>query len=220
MEKNVTVESTGSGSIPAPRRRKFPGLCQALAGKRERTEAEAKAEILHRLHTGSRQWYAILRWKLPERYVEDVFGQVTVDLAERLEKIDARTIVNVDAYIWRVCRNAATDQLRRAAAEAVALVRLAALPQPAVDHSDEVLADERKMITLGFLSEVLTERQAVAYTLRYYDGGLSGPEIAEALGISHASVRKDLSVAQKAVEEALNDPEVNQRLRSLLEDGR
>ncbi|MER6790243.1 sigma-70 family RNA polymerase sigma factor [Streptomyces sp. NPDC000658] len=193
----------------------------AFSRKRERTEAEVKEEVLSLLRTHETQWYGILRSKLPEYYVEDAFGQVSLRLTEILDQVDARTIKNPHAYIWRMCQNTATDRLRKAAAEARALVRYAALPQPAVEDDYKVFADERKKALVGFLSEVLTERQVVAYVLRHGDdSGLTGQEIAQALNISYSLVRKELSVAQKAVDEALDDPEVNQRLRDLLDDGR
>ncbi|MER6789108.1 sigma-70 family RNA polymerase sigma factor [Streptomyces sp. NPDC000658] len=195
----------------------------AFTRKRERTEAEVKEEILNLLHIHEKQWYGILRSKLPEHYVEDAFGQVSLRLIEVLDQVDARTIKNPTAYIWRMCQNIAIDRLRKAATEARALVRYAALPQPAVEDDYKVLADERQrqMTLMGFLSKVLTERQLVAYVLRHgHDEELTGQEIARALNISYSLARKELSVAQKAVDEALDDPEVNQRLRDLLDDGR
>jgi RNA polymerase sigma factor (sigma-70 family) len=215
MEKNVTVES--SGSVPAPRRRKFPGLPQVLTGKREQTEAEAKSEVLRHLNERQAYWYSILRKNLPERYVEDSYGQLCVNVTERLEVMDARDIVNVKAYIARVCVNVATDQLRRNAAEAAALVKVATLsPDDRVDDPDNLIASERQMILLGFLAEVLTERQSTIYVLRHVTK-LNGPEIALAMNISHDSVRTELKVAQRAVDQALDDPEVNKHLRGLLD---
>ncbi|MER5524852.1 sigma-70 family RNA polymerase sigma factor [Streptomyces sp. NPDC002677] len=215
MELNVTVES--SGSVPAPGRRKFPGLRQALVGKRERTEAEAKAEVLHHLAKYRTYWYKILRKNLPERYVDDAYGQLCVKVTERMEAMDARAITNIKAYIARVCANVATDQLRRNATEAGALVKFAALsPEDRVDDPDNLIASERQIVLLGFLIEVLTERQSTAYALRHLME-LKGPEIAVALDISYSLVRKELGAAQEAVDRALDDPEVNKRLRGLLD---
>ncbi|MFC8389894.1 RNA polymerase sigma factor [Streptomyces sp. NPDC057238] len=211
----MTVES--SGSIPAPRRRrKIPGL-MSFARKREWTAAEAREEILRRLDTRRAHWHGTLRQKLPERYVEDTFGQVCVKITEYVGRVDARTIKDFDGYIATACRNAAVDCLRSAASEAKALVRLAALPETVVDH-DEVVATERQVILLRFLTEVLTERQRVVYVLTHVND-FAGKDVAKALGISHDLVRKELSVAQKAVEAALDDEEVRQRLQGLL-DGR
>ncbi|MFI1293699.1 RNA polymerase sigma factor [Streptomyces sp. NPDC020792] len=188
----------------------------AFKRKSELTKAEAKEAILQYFVDHTSKWYGCLRSRLPERYVEDCFGKVQLDLTEQLEKIDARTIKVPAAYIWTMCCNVATDQLRKAGSEAKALVRLAALPQPSVVEHD-YLADETRAPLLGFLTEVLTERQAAAYLLRH-DDGFSGQEVAAALEIKYALARKELSIAQKAIDAALDDPEVNQRLRRLRGD--
>ncbi|MDG5807920.1 sigma-70 family RNA polymerase sigma factor [Streptomyces ossamyceticus] len=215
MEKNVTVES--SGSRPAPRRRKIPSLRQVLV-KCELTEAEAKAEVVGRLHEDRGYWYGILRKYLPEQHVEDAYGQVCVNITERLEQMDARDIGNVKSYISRACVNVAIDKLRSRAAEADALIKVAMLsPDDRVDDPDHLIANERQMVLLGFLRRELTERQSTAYVLRHVKQ-LKGPEIADALGIPYTLVRQELSKAQKAVNKALDDPEVNKLLRNLLKE--
>ncbi|MFE9240517.1 RNA polymerase sigma factor [Streptomyces sp. NPDC007007] len=151
---------------------------------------------------------------MPDRYVEDVYGQASVRISERLEKIDPLSIKDIDGYIARTCINCAIDQLRRSGREADMLVRLAALPEDVNDH-DEVVASERYLIVREVIAEVLTGRQHLAYVLRHVKE-LNAKEIGEVLGISHALARKELSAAQQALDKG----EVKGRLRALVQEER
>ncbi|MEU3522068.1 sigma-70 family RNA polymerase sigma factor [Streptomyces sp. NPDC006654] len=203
----MTQSVESSGSFPA-RRRMIPGLHQIISRKREQTWDEAKAEILRRLHERRPHWYSVIRAKLPEHHVEDVYGQASVRITEFVEENDPRSIKDFDGYIARICINCAIDQLRRSDAEAKALVKHGVPPE---GMDDDVVADsDGYLFVRKVMAEVLTERQHRAYVLRHVMK-LNSPEIGEVLGISHALARKELSKAQKA----LDREEVKVRLRSL-----
>lgn len=95
-----------------------------------------------------------------------------------------------EAWVRRVCANAAVSLLRRHAAELRALVRLGARPQPvALEPSAE-----------GFWDQVrqLPRRQAQAIALRYvYDLELA--EIAATMGCSVGAVKVHLSRARSTL---------------------
>ena len=214
-EKNKVTQSVeSSGSFPARRRGAIPDPRQALTLNREQTEADPAAEVLKRLADHRAYWYAVIRSKVPELYVEDAYGEACVRITENVAKHDPRRIVNIDAYIRRTCINCAIDQLRRKTAEAETLVKLGSMPETLVDD-DAVIASERYLIVREVLADVLTERQHISYVLRHVFK-LTSREIGERLEISHALARKDLSAAQKA----LDKEEVRHRLRTLLHDAR
>ncbi|GHB28883.1 hypothetical protein GCM10010306_021610 [Streptomyces umbrinus] len=217
----MTQSVKSSGSIPAQRRTPstFASLRQTITRKRELTEAMAQEEILGRLDSRRAHWYRVIGRKLPERYVEDVYGQVCLQIAEDFEKHDASTVKDVDGYIAKVCIRCASDKLRRHTTEAKALQNGKAQtamghPQAVNDH-DNVVARERYLIVRNVMAEVLTERQHLIYVLRHVKD-LNSPEIGAALDISAVLARKELSAAQKA----LDRKEVKQRLRSLLHEER
>jgi RNA polymerase sigma-70 factor (ECF subfamily) len=92
-----------------------------------------------------------------------------------------------EAWVRRVCANAAVSLLRRHAAELRALVRLGARPQPvALEPSAERFWDQVRQ---------LPRRQAQAIALRYvYDLELA--EIAATMGCSVGAVKVHLSRAR------------------------
>lgn len=210
----MTQSVESSGSFPTRRRGRIPSLRQAITHNRDQTAAEAKAKMLQRLTDRQTYWYAAIRRQVPERYVDDAYGNACVRITEYVAKHDPRTLRNVDAYIAKICINCAIDQLRRTKAEAKTLVKLGTLPETLVDE-DTVVTSERYLLVREVLASVLTERQHIAYVLRHVFH-LNSLEIGEQLEISHALARKELSAAQKA----LDKEEVRHRLRSLLQDPR
>jgi RNA polymerase sigma factor (sigma-70 family) len=102
-----------------------------------------------------------------------------------------------EAWVRRVCANQATSVLRRRAAEARAVLRLASAPAPAAVVQED---------TAEFWAQVrrLPRRQAQAAALRYvYD--LSVPEIAVTMGCSEGSVKVHLSRARAALADRFNE---------------
>ncbi len=205
----MTVES--SGPLPAPRRSKLKVL-QAIARKREQTQDEARTEVLRRLGDRRAYWHAVIRQRVPGRYVEDVYGQVTVRISAYIAKTDPRTIKDIDAYIATTCVNCAIDQLRRSKSEAAVLIKVG-IPPEGVSDTDEVVESEGYLLIRKVMAELLTNRQHLVYVLRHVKE-LNSREIGEALGIKPTLARKELEAAQKA----LAKEEVKRRLRSLLHE--
>lgn len=216
----MTQTAESSGSIPAPRRTtKAAGLRQAITRKRALTEAEAREEILRQFESRRSYWFSVIGRKLPNRYVEDVYGRVGVRIAEDFIKHDASTIKDIGGYIATACIRCAVDQLRRHKTEAEALKNgktqmSMGHPEVFTDH-DSVVAREGYLRVREVMADVLTDRQHLIYVLRHVKE-LNSPEIGDALGISAALARKELSAAQKA----LDREEVKQRLRSVLSEER
>lgn len=103
------------------------------------------------------------------------------------------------AYVRRTCANLAVSSVRRAVAEAKALIRLAS--RPSADSAMEP-ADEE------FWAEVrrLPRRQAQAVAL-HYGCDLAIADVAAVLGIAEGSVKSHLSRARASLAEQLGEIE-------------
>ncbi|MEU9271598.1 sigma-70 family RNA polymerase sigma factor [Streptomyces sp. NPDC048251] len=222
----MTQTVGSSGSIPAPRRRadKTGSLRQLFTSKRKTTltREEAETEILSLFKSRRPYWYSVIGRKLPDLYVEDVFGQVGVRIAADFKKYDASTVKHFNAYIAKTCIRCAVDQLRRHRTEAEALKNgttqhCMGLPETATDPdlTDLMAAQEGYLRVRVVMDDVLTDRQHTIYVLRHVME-LNSRDIGEALDIKAPLVRKDLQAAQKI----LGSDEVRQRLRDVLGEGR
>jgi RNA polymerase sigma-70 factor (ECF subfamily) len=141
--------------------------------------------------TGDRQSAADL--------MQDVFLRVW----QHLEKLAGMPDDRQRSWIFTVARNLSVDALRhqhsRAGAEQALACEPARSPQPA---SIAVIAAERVAV-VGEAIRGLPESQRVTLTMAAV-GGMTSAELAATLGVAAGTVRYRLSLARRAVAEALD----------------
>ncbi len=109
-------------------------------------------------------------------------------LARRLDVLRFPTVGHFYAYASRVMRSVVVDLVReqRAAARDAVHVTLATTAAAVASPDEDPLRVDEALRELG----ALEPRLAQVVEMRYY-GGLSDPEIAEALGLTDRTVRRD-----------------------------
>jgi RNA polymerase sigma factor (sigma-70 family) len=214
MEKtNVTESAASSG--PRRQKREISKLFQGRLRKSEMTEEEAKEKakekILNLLQERRSYWLALVRRFVPDHYAEDVLQIGSMEIFTSLQRMDARDINVPEAWITTLLLRRAIDAVRRGEAEARALQKQG-LPPESWRDPDVVDATAGYLLIREVMADVLTDRQHEIYILRHV-GKFNSPEIAKALGIKAALVRKELSKAQAI----LGTAEVRKRLRERLQ---
>lgn len=136
----------------------------------------------------ARTVHAIVLAHAGSRHAEDVTQEVFCSVFAALGRL--RDIAAFPAFVATAARNAARDALRRArrtppSESADGL--LASEPSPA-QHAEQHELAERVLAVLRTLPE--TYRETLLLRLV---GGLSGPEIAAQTGMTHGSVRVNLT---------------------------
>ena len=141
--------------------------------------------------TGDAQWAADL--------MQDVFLRVWQHLAKLTDMPDD----GQRAWIFTVARNLSVDAHRHRHTQAGVAQALAHEPaSPQQPASTAVIAGERVAV-VGEAIRRLPEAQRVALTMAAA-GGMTSAELAAALGVPAGTVRYRLSLARRAVTEALD----------------
>jgi RNA polymerase sigma-70 factor (ECF subfamily) len=136
---------------------------------------------------------------LYDRYVELVFRYCLVRLRDREEAEDATSLVFARAlaalptqrggsfrsWLFSIAHNVVID-VQRGATPGTPLSVLEQVPAQGPSLEDQVAAQERREVVLQALTRLSDEQRRVV-ELRL--AGLTGPEVAAALGRSHDSVR-------------------------------
>lgn len=137
--------------------------------------------------------HGIVLARVPRTEVDDVVQEIFVQVLRALPTL--RDATKFGGWIARLARNRALDHRRRVTA-------VSALPDDLLQSSPE---QGRALFVLAKLRE-LPEAYRETLILRFVEG-LTGPEIAERVGMTHGSVRVNLHRGM-------------QMLRGKLEDGR
>ena len=137
--------------------------------------------------------------QLYDRYVDLIFHYCLVRLRDREEAEDATSLVFARAlaalpthrgrsfrsWLFTIAHNVVIDR-QRAAIPVAPLSLLEAVPAPDPSLEDQVATTDRRRAVAQAVSQLPDEQRAVV-ELRL--AGLTGPEVAAALGRSHESVR-------------------------------
>jgi RNA polymerase sigma-70 factor, ECF subfamily len=134
----------------------------------------------------------------------DLLQEVFLRVWRHLDTVAGLPADRQRGWIFTVARNLSIDAGRHDRIAAGAEQALAAEPaRPAASPSDSVISTERAAIVAAAIRQ-LPEPQRVTLALAAA-GGLTSPQIGAALGIPPGTVRYRLSVARRALAEALGD---------------
>jgi len=133
----------------------------------------------------------------------DMMQDVFLRVWRRLDKLTGLPADRQRAWIFTVARNLSVDAHRHERTQAGVEQVLASEPaRPEPSASTKVIAAERVAV-VGEAIRQLPEPQRVALTMAAA-GGMTSAELADALGVPAGTVRYRLSLARRAVAEALD----------------
>lgn len=135
---------------------------------------------------------------------EDILQDVLMKLWSRRD--EWVHITNLEAYCFRITKNAALDRLAAVAVRNTRTIDSVKENQLFVEerspHNDMVRKEQRKVIEQCI--EELSENQRLVFTLREIEG-MSYKEIAQALSISEDLVKISLHRARQKMKEMLSE---------------
>jgi RNA polymerase sigma-70 factor (ECF subfamily) len=146
-------------------------------------------------------WYATARTG-SETAADDIVSETMLAALEHLERWDPAK-GTFSAWLFGIAQRKTVDhqRARQRILRLVARVRQYSPPGLEPDGLEHVLGQERASDVDRALQE-LSRKDREIIALRF-GAGLSGEEIADALGISHAAARKRLSRAQQRLAEQM-----------------
>lgn len=150
-------------------------------------------------HRYARMVHGILLCRVPPRDIDDLVQEVFLLVLRQLHSL--RDISRFGAWLGTITRNRANDYYRKASPVDRAT-------DPAGEElaegrtNDHAVAEEAAM-TLAVL-KTLPETYRESLTLRLVEG-MTGPEIAERLGLTHGSVRVNLHRGMQMLREKLRE---------------
>ena len=160
------------------------------------TEVRAGTSVVEAARRGDRQAFAqlyrgyvrmvhgVLLSRVPRADVDDLVQDVFLSAMDRLPAL--REAAAFPGWLASIARNRAIDFLRRKRVPTEELVREPAAPDGDTSEALAVLSEVR----------MLPEAYRETLVLRLVEG-LTGPEIAERTGLTHASVRVNLHRGMK-----------------------
>lgn len=148
--------------------------------------------------------FRILRDCGTEADVEECISDTFADVLRRMEDIDSASL---KAYLGTAAKHKALNFRRTLLAERKRFLPIASLPDMPAEDSVEAVSDAVRMQrTLLGLIEALGEPDTSILLMKYYYNRKSG-EIAAALGMQPAAVRKRCTRALKRLKQALSEEE-------------
>ncbi len=158
----------------------------------------------------ARMVHGVLLCRVPPREVDDLVQEVFLLALRKLDSL--RDISRFGAWLGTITRNRANDHYRRA--NRVEQSMEPADEEQAQSRSNDHVAEQEAAMTLAVLS-TLPETYREPLTLRLVEG-MTGPEIAARMGLTHGSVRVNLHrgmqmLREKLAERAAPSPERNAR---------
>ena len=167
-------------------------------------DREAEFRRLYEAHRAAVHAYFTGRTGDPQA-AADLMQDVFLRVWQHLEKLTGMPDDRQRAWIFTVARNLSVDAHRHQHTRAGAEQALAREPAPAAPQqpaSTAVIAAERVAV-VGEAIRRLPEPQRVTLTMAAA-GGMTSAELAAALGVPAGTVRYRLSLARRAVAEALD----------------
>jgi RNA polymerase sigma-70 factor (ECF subfamily) len=149
----------------------------------------------------SRMVHGILLSRVPPSHVEDLVQDVFLQALPRLHSL--RDVSYFPGWVAAIARNRATDFHRRTKADVSmneeSTPAEAALPSPSTRHAPHASAEANAVLeAIRSLPEAYRE----PLILRLVEG-MTGPEIAAQTGLTHGSVRVNLSRGMQQLREIL-----------------
>lgn len=141
--------------------------------------------------------HGILLCRVPPREVDDLVQEVFLLALRKLDSL--RDLSRFAAWLSTITRNRANDYYRKASP-----VDRATDPdaeEPVENRTNDHAVEQEAAITLAVL-RTLPETYRESLTLRLVEG-MTGPEIAERMGLTHGSVRVNLHRGMQMLREKL-----------------
>lgn len=145
----------------------------------------------------ARMVHGILLCRVPSREVDDLVQEVFLLVLRQLPSL--RDISRFAAWLGTITRNRANDYYRKASP--VDRAAHAASEEQAESRTNDHTAEQEAAMTLAVL-RTLPDTYRESLTLRFVEG-MTGPEIAERLGLTHGSVRVNLHRGMRLLREKL-----------------
>jgi RNA polymerase sigma-70 factor (ECF subfamily) len=165
-------------------------------------DSEAEFRRLYEANRAAVHAYFVGRTGSPQQ-AADLMQDVFLRVWRNLDKLTGLPKDRQRAWIFTVARNLTVDAHRLAHTRAGAEQALAREPvRPQEPASTAVIAAER-VAAVGEAIRALPEPQRVAVTMAAA-GGMTSAELADALGVPAGTVRYRLSLARRAIAEALD----------------
>jgi RNA polymerase sigma-70 factor (ECF subfamily) len=142
-------------------------------------------------------WGVLRRLGVREQDTQDVAQKVFLVVYLKLPQFEQRALLRT--WLFRICLNAASDYRRSAPIRREVLTGLDEIDQLAGSHDHVLQHSEarRRVATAEAILNKLPEPQRLVFVLFELEH-LSGPEIAELLGISLGTVRSRMRLAREA----------------------
>src|SRR6184192_1548350 len=147
----------------------------------------------------ARMVHGILLCRVPPRDVDDLVQEVFLLVLRQLHSL--RDISRFGAWLSTITRNRANDYFRKARP-----VDRAADPEAgeqAESRANDHVIEQEAVMTMAVL-RTLPETYRESLTLRLVEG-MTGPEIAARLGLTHGSVRVNLHRGMRMLRERLTE---------------
>ncbi|HEY6945516.1 MAG TPA: sigma-70 family RNA polymerase sigma factor [Candidatus Acidoferrum sp.] len=170
------------------------GADGALVGAARAGDRTAFGQLYNRY---ARMVHGILLCRVPPREVDDLVQEVFLLALRQLHSL--RDVTRFGAWLSTITRNRANDYYRKASP-----VDRAADPEAeeqAESRTNDYAVEQEAAVTLAVL-RTLPETYRESLTLRLVEG-MTGPEIAERLGLTHGSVRVNLHRGMQMLREKL-----------------
>lgn len=166
----------------------------ALVGAARAGDRSAFGLLYHRY---SRVVHGILLCRVPPREVDDLVQEVFLLALRKLNSL--RDISRFGAWLSTITRNRANDYYRNSSR--VEQPMEPAEEEKAQSRSNDHVAEQEAAMTLAVL-RTLPETYRESLTLRLVEG-MTGPEIAARMGLTHGSVRVNLHRGMQMLREKL-----------------
>jgi RNA polymerase sigma factor (sigma-70 family) len=196
------VTPTAGRGLPKPKWLGFPMSSRLLPA-----ETASVTEKIEWVWDRQKYFQASYARRVPRDSVEDIFQNAVANLTAHLQR--GGEVRNLNAFMWRVCSNAAAAELAKIRSRAEVLVDDVSRSVRVEEILAEIDHGEDYSLVRAVLAECLTPAQHKAYVLRVHFG-MTSLGIGEVLGKSAGAVRQDLMVAKRK----LREPEIRSRLEA------
>ena len=156
-------------------------------------------EALYRDHADF-VWRTVRRLGVPDEAAEDVVQEVFIVVRRRLPDYEGRGAPTT--WLFAIARGVAANW-RRSRQRAERRLRVVPDPEPAGTPEDAVRRKRVKSLIQGLLDE-LEPKQRIVFELADIEG-MSGPEVAEALGVPLNTVYSRLRLARRRFKKYVED---------------